>query len=153
MKKKAAPKARNMIYERALSFLPGLSPQLFVSQFLGSYKLWRAYLMERKAQLANLRIDDRAYDSLINTFDRALAHMHKYPRIWIEYLSFMTSQLRITETRHAFDRAIKALPITQHARIWPLYIKFVKNAGVPETTIRVYRRYIKVCLGRRGERE
>jgi pre-mRNA-splicing factor SYF1 len=100
--------------------------------------------MERKAQLANLRIDDRAFDSLINTFDRALAHMHKYPRIWIEYLSFMTSQLRITETRHAFDRALKALPITQHNRIWPLYIKFVKNAGVPETTIRIYRRYVKV---------
>jgi pre-mRNA-splicing factor SYF1 len=132
MKKKAPPAVRNMIYERALSFLPG------------SYKLWRAYLMERKSQLTNLRIDDRAYDSLINTFDRALAHMHKYPRIWIEYLSFMTSQCKITLTRHAFDRAIKALPITQHNRIWPLYIKFVKNTGVPETTIRVYRRYVKL---------
>lgn len=102
--------------------------------------------MERKAQLANLRIDDRAYDSLINTFDRALAHMHKYPRIWIEYLSFMTSQCKITLTRHAFDRALKALPITQHNRIWPLYIKFVKTTGIPETTIRVYRRYVKVSF-------
>lgn len=132
MKRKANPKVRNMIYERALSFLPG------------SYKLWRAYLMERKAQLANLRIDDRAFDSLINTFNRALAHMNKYPRIWIEFLSFMTSQVKITETRHAFDRALKALPITQHNRIWPLYMKFVKSVGVPETTMRVYRRYIKL---------
>jgi len=132
MKRKASFKVRNMLYERALSFLPG------------SYKLWRAYLMERKAQLSNLRIDDCAFDNLINTFDRALAHMHKYPRIWIEYLSFMTSQFRLTQTRHAFDRAIKALPITQHNRIWPLYIKFVKNIGVPETAIRVYRRYVKL---------
>jgi len=56
----------------------------------------------------------------------------------------MTSQCKITLTRHAFDRAIKALPITQHNRIWPLYIKFVKTTGVPETTIRVFRRYVKL---------
>jgi len=131
-KKGSGPQVRNMIYERALKSIPG------------SYKLWYHYLTERKAQLANLRIDDPGFESLNNTFDRAMSHMHKYPKIWLENLNFLVSQHLVTRTRHAFDRAIKALPITQHNRIWPLYISFVKSIGVPETVMRVYRRYIKL---------
>lgn len=123
-----------MIYERALKSLPG------------SYKLWYNYLIERRAQLENLRVDDRAFEALNNTFERALAQMHKYPRIWLDYLGFLSSQHKVTYARHAFDRALRALPITQHDRVWPLYIQFVRQAGVPETAIRVYRRYLKVCV-------
>ena len=54
-------------------------------------------------------------------------------------------QCKITHTRRAFDRALRALPLTQHHRIWPLYIKFVRKHNVVETTLRVYRRYMKVC--------
>jgi pre-mRNA-splicing factor SYF1 len=32
----------------------------------------------------------------------------------------------------------------QHARIWPLYIKFIRNCGVADTALRVYRRYLKI---------
>lgn len=71
--------------------------------------------------------------------------MHKMPRIWIEYLQFLMAQKLVTRTRHAFDRALRALPVTQHERIWDLYIKFVKQPFVPsETAVRVWRRYIKV---------
>ena len=66
------------------------------------------------------------------------------PRIWIEYCQFLVEQKVIVRTRRTFDRALQALPITQHHRIWPLYLKFVRSSGIPETSVRVYRRYIKV---------
>lgn len=66
------------------------------------------------------------------------------PRIWMDYCSFLVDQKRITRTRQAFDRALRALPITQHHRIWPLYIKFVCSYECHETAIRVFRRYLKV---------
>lgn len=71
--------------------------------------------------------------------------MHKMPRIWMDYCTFMTSQCKITRTRSVFDRALRALPITQHERIWPLYLKFLKNFDIPETAVRVHRRYLKLC--------
>lgn len=66
------------------------------------------------------------------------------PRIWIDYLDLMIRRGLITETRRVFDRAIRALPVTQHMRIWPQYITFLTSCDIPDTTIRVYRRYLKV---------
>lgn len=68
------------------------------------------------------------------------------PRIWIEYCQCLIEQQLITRTRKAFDRALRSLPATQHDRIWPIYIGFVRAHDIHETTIRVYRRYLKVCL-------
>lgn len=48
----------------------------------------------------------------------------------------------LTRIRKTFDRALMSLPITQHERIWPLYIKFVRMPGVPpEVACRIYRRF------------
>ncbi len=69
------------------------------------------------------------------------------PRIWIDYCQFMVSQCKITRSRRTFDRALRALPVTQHPRIWPLYLRFGRNLPLPETAIRVYRRYLKVRVG------
>ena len=94
-----------------------------------------------------------------SVFDRALVFMHKMPTIWLEFLKFLVPQRRITSTRRTFDRALQALPVTQHEKIWPLYIQvcgysadqrsnkdhrahrttcvpqFCKDAGVTETCI------------------
>ena len=70
--------------------------------------------------------------------------MHKMPRIWINYLQFLMKQCLVTKTRRTFDRALQALPITQHHRIWPLYIEFIKFHNIPETAIRVFKRYLKL---------
>lgn len=67
------------------------------------------------------------------------------PRIWMEYLQFITDQCKITRIRHTFDRALRALPVTQHNRIWPLYLEFLNKYDIPETGVRVYRRYLKLC--------
>ncbi|XP_065877630.1 uncharacterized protein [Euphorbia lathyris] len=125
-------KKRFIIYERALKALPG------------SYKIWHAYLTERLEIVRNLPITHSQYETLNNTFERALVTMHKMPRIWIMYLQTLTNQKLITRTRKTFDRALCALPVTQHDRIWELYLRFVSQEGIPiETSLRVYRRYLK----------
>lgn len=125
-------KKRFVIYERALKALPG------------SYKLWHAYLIERLNIVKNLPITHPEYETLNNTFERALVTMHKMPRIWIMYLETLTSQKLITKTRRTSDRALCALPVTQHDRIWEIYLRFVEKQGIPiETSLRVYRRYLK----------
>lgn len=59
------------------------------------------------------------------------------------YLQTLTDQRLLTKARRTFDRALRALPITQHDRIWAPYLALVSLAGVPvETSLRVYRRYL-----------
>ncbi|KAF5475606.1 hypothetical protein F2P56_007398 [Juglans regia] len=125
-------KKRFVIYERALKALPG------------SYKLWYAYLRERLDLVRNIPVTHSLFQALNNTFERALVTMHKMPRIWIMYLQTLTDQKLLVRTRHTFDRALCALPVTQHDRIWEPYLVFVSQKGVPiETSLRVYRRYLK----------
>ncbi|XP_043940382.1 pre-mRNA-splicing factor SYF1 isoform X2 [Protopterus annectens] len=132
-KQNAAPNVLNMIYERALKELPG------------SYKLWYNYLKQRRKQMKGKCVTDPSYEEINNCHERALVFMHKMPRIWLDYCKFLTDQCKITRTRRTFDRALRALPITQHHRVWPLYLKFVRMYPLPETAVRVYRRYLKLC--------
>ncbi|GFQ99306.1 pre-mRNA-splicing factor SYF1 [Trichonephila clavata] len=132
--KKEAPKhVINLLYERALRELPG------------SYIIWHKYLKLRRTQVRGKCVIDPVYEDVNSAFERALVFMHKMPRIWLDYCEFLSMQCQITKTRHVFDRALRALPITQHHRIWPLYLKFVSTKGIPETAVRVYRRYLKLC--------
>lgn len=66
------------------------------------------------------------------------------PRLWLDYCQFLMDQGRVTHTRRTFDRALRALPITQHSRIWPLYLRFLRSHPLPETAVRGYRRFLKV---------
>ncbi|KAJ7530801.1 hypothetical protein O6H91_14G019800 [Diphasiastrum complanatum] len=128
----AAFKKRAILYERAVKALPG------------SYKIWHAYLNEKMEGVRGLPLSHSHYESLNNTFERALVTMHKMPRIWIMYLQLLTEQKLLSRTRRTFDRALCSLPVTQHDRIWEPYLKFVSQNGVPiETSLRVYRRYLK----------
>ncbi|KAG7675051.1 hypothetical protein Ndes2526B_g07899 [Nannochloris sp. 'desiccata'] len=132
-RKDASPKKRYVLYERALQALPG------------SFKLWHAYLQERREAVRDLPINHPDIDSLNNTYERAMVSMHKMPRIWVEFLEFLTQQRFVTRTRRAFDRALISLPVTQHNRVWVLYLRFISLPGVPvETAVRVYRRYLKL---------
>lgn len=110
----------------------------------GSYKLWYNYLRIRRKQVKSRCITDPGYEEVNNAFERALVFMHKMPRIWMDYCTFLTDQCKITRTRKVFDRALRALPVTQHYRIWPLYLKFVKKHNISETAVRVFRRYLKL---------
>ena len=107
-----------LLYERALKHLPG------------SYKLWYRYLNDRIDFCRARCISDPVVEETNNCFERCLSILHKMPRIWMMYTEFLTYQRYITRTRKVFDRMLKALPITQHDRVWPLYLKFIRIAQV-----------------------
>ena len=71
--------------------------------------------------------------------------MQLTPRSLRRYCSFLSSQKHlINRTRTVYDRALQSMPVTQHFHIWPGYIKFVRQCGVVDTALRVYRRYLKL---------
>lgn len=65
------------------------------------------------------------------------------PRIWEMYLEFLSQQPVVTRARQTFDRALRALPVTQHNRIWALYLPFA-NAASGNTAVRIWRRYMQL---------
>ncbi|XP_063175016.1 pre-mRNA-splicing factor SYF1-like [Chroicocephalus ridibundus] len=131
-RQKGPPARLNLLFERALRELPG------------SYKLWYQYLRQRRQQVKGRCPTDPAFEEANACHERALVFMHKMPRIWLDYCQFLVEQGRITRTRRTFDRALRALPITQHHRVWPLYLQFVRRYPLPETAVRVYRRFLKL---------
>ncbi|TKA21965.1 Pre-mRNA-splicing factor syf1 [Salinomyces thailandicus] len=109
-----------------------------------SYKLWKLYLELRVSHLkgknaARSKIEFQKVNAL---FERALVLLNKMPKVWEMYLHFLCRQPLITFTRRTFDRALRALPLTQHNRIWALYRPFASSAG-GETAVRIWRRYIQ----------
>jgi pre-mRNA-splicing factor SYF1 len=85
-------------------------------------QLWKAYLTERRTEVRGLAVDNPRVQAMNNTYERALVTMHKMPRIWLDHLEHLMQQFLLTTTRRAFDRALCSLPITQHDRIWQLYL-------------------------------
>ncbi len=138
-KDEESPADRFTIYERALKYLPR------------SYKLWHAYLNERTKQAKGKSPTSKKFTILINCFERALIHMNKMPRIWLDFCRLLVSIHRGSYTRRTFDRALKSLPITQHKDLWDLYINWAKNFGVDETALRVYKRFLMYDPSNREE--
>lgn len=137
--------AQVIILRRAVSMLPG------------SYKLWMKLLEQRTSRayssdpdqetgLRNLNypLTHPDWQKVNHNFEQSLILCHKFPLIWLAFCEWLMHQPnRITYTRRTFDRALKALPPTQHSNLWSLYLKFANLAG-GETCIRVWRRYLKV---------
>jgi len=132
-------RVRNTLHERALRCLPG------------SYKLWRSYLQDRVKQCRSKPITHKRYEKLNRCYERALVTLHKMPRIWSDFCEHLIAQRKVTRTRRTFDRALKALPITQHGRIWKLYVKWAcdERNGIFDTAVRVWTRYLKLEPGER----
>ena len=121
------------VLERAVTTLPR------------SYKLWKLYLELRTRHLAKKNPAKFAPHFLkVNSlFERALVLLNKMPRIWEMYLTFLMQQPLVTTTRRTFDRALRALPLTQHNRIWALYRPFATSAS-GETAVKIWRRYMQI---------
>jgi pre-mRNA-splicing factor SYF1 len=120
-----------LLFERALARLPG------------SYKLWMAYLEERKKRIRNLPPTSPAYEQVNQIFERAIIHLRKMPRVWFDYTNFLRSQGLVTKTRQTFDRALRELPVTLHSRVWELYINFAKQSNSKATAVDVFKRYLE----------
>ncbi|KAH7411331.1 hypothetical protein BKA64DRAFT_569478 [Cadophora sp. MPI-SDFR-AT-0126] len=110
-----------------------------------SFKLWKMYLTLRMKHLGKLNpaIYRSEYAKVNALYERALILLNKMPRIWEMYLSFLLLQPIVTLTRRTFDRALRALPITQHNRIWALYRPFANSAS-GQTAVKIWRRYMQI---------
>ena len=113
--------------------------------FPRSYKLWRMYLALRLKHLRNRNpaVHPTDFAKVNALFEKALILLNKMPRIWEMYLGFLMKQPKLTTARRAFDRALRALPITQHNRIWALYRPFA-DAAHGDTAIKVWHRYMQI---------
>jgi pre-mRNA-splicing factor SYF1 len=94
---------------------------------------------------------DECIEVTIGAFERAVSKLGTMPVIWMLFAEFLVSHGRITLSRRVFDRALRSLPVTQHDLIWEPYIAFARECDVPETAIRVYRRYMKYAPEAREE--
>lgn len=127
------PLEQCFVMERACNALPR------------SYKIWKVYLELRVNHLKG-KVPARfvgEFTKVNNLFERALVLLNKMPVIWEMYLSFLCLQPQITNTRLTFDRALQALPLTQHNRIWALYKPFA-NATGGVTAVKIWQRYVKL---------
>ncbi|KAJ1721029.1 pre-mRNA-splicing factor syf1 [Coemansia erecta] len=129
-----------MVYERALQRVPG------------SYKLWKQYLDLRvsKVHVLNPALHADEYAKTTLCFERALLHQRRMPRLWLDYCGHAVRQADVSRARRVFDRALRALPVTQHVRIWPVYERFALGVG-GATCRRVYARLLRVWPERAAE--
>ena len=110
-----------------------------------SYKLWKMYLEFRVKHLRKKTpVRHKAEFSKVNAlFERSVILLNKMPVIWEMYLTFLLRQPLVTRTRRTFDKALRALPVTQHNRIWKLYKSFANSAS-GETAIKIWARYMQI---------
>ena len=105
-----ARKEVNHVFERALVFMH----KVFFRSGLYAQVLFFPYHCASSAK--HFSLVER------NLSNRLMLWM-QMPRIWITFLEFVLVQRVITYARRLFDSALKALAITQHHRIWPIYLK------------------------------
>ncbi|KAK2870559.1 pre-mRNA-splicing factor syf1, partial [Arthroderma sp. PD_2] len=110
-----------------------------------SYKLWKMYLELRINHVhgRNPSTHQPEYLKVNALFERAVVLLNKMPRIWEMYLTFLLEQPLVTKTRRTFDRALRALPITQHNRLWKIYKSFAVSAS-GDTAVKVWNRYMQI---------
>ncbi|KAJ1878449.1 pre-mRNA-splicing factor syf1, partial [Kickxella alabastrina] len=108
-----------ILYERALQRLPG------------SYKLWKQYLDRRRSALRGKNpLHHTEHFVKVNLcYERALLLLHRMPRLWLDYGAFLAAQPDVGACRRAYDRALRAVAVTQHARIWHAYLRFARAVG------------------------
>ena len=76
--------------------------------------------------------------------EQALIYMMKMPIIWINYIQFMMEQNSITKTKIIFNKALQSIPITQHKKLWDIYIPWIESlSGCHRTKIEIFKRYTK----------
>ena len=140
------------LYERALKLFPG------------SYKLWKSYLDYRLLRAAKFTrnteqqnhslIDQTSSQMLYGLWERALLTQSRAPRMWISYLEcLMVSITQPTNDNRVdpqfflwvFNRALRALPISQHHRIWPLGLSLAeKTECSPLVSATIFARYAAI---------
>ncbi|KAJ5713300.1 uncharacterized protein N7483_010481 [Penicillium malachiteum] len=140
---------QDTVYEQDLLREPGsIKPWLAYIEFKqqnGTLYEQAFYLEFRAKHLKgrNPTVYRAEYLKVNALFERALILLNKMPRIWEMYLTFLMQQPLVTQTRRTFDHALRALPVTQHNRIWRLYKGFARSASGP-TAVKIWARYMQI---------
>lgn len=104
---------RDLIGRRALERLPR------------SYKLWKR---QWEFLLRWEREDSAVQPMVLEAFERAFLTLSHLPRPWVVYLEWLVEHeeiLSATELRRLVNRCLQALPLAQHAKIWPTVIQLL----------------------------
>ncbi|ORC89101.1 pre-mRNA-splicing factor SYF1 [Trypanosoma theileri] len=118
----AKANATNIAYERAIR----------ANGF--SYKLWMNYIAYRRDHTKEFTSIHEWFRSLRDIYDRAVEKLPMMPLLWISFIEFVMDASvppRITLTRNIITRALKALPPTQHYRVWKLAKQWLRRPYVP----------------------
>ena len=84
------------------------------------------------------------YEEVNNIHEQALIYMLKMPMIWVNYIQFLMEQNLVTKTRLIVNKSLQMLPVTQHKKIWDIYIPWVESlSGCHKSKIEIFRRYLK----------
>eukprot|EP00934_Nitzschia_sp_Nitz4_P000309 Nitzschia sp. Nitz4//scaffold196_size54656//45242//48010//NITZ4_006647-RA/size54656-processed-gene-0.55-mRNA-1//1//CDS//3329540450//309//frame0 len=123
---------RDLVGRRAVHLLPK------------SYKLWKNHW--------EFCLQHNVGD-IVQMWEKALVTLNKFPRVWIEYLEYAhtvattSGKMSPTKLRHLANRALEALPVTQHDKIWPVLLEYYQSEDhtfIPkETKLSMLRRYVQ----------
>lgn len=97
---------RYAIHEKSVAALPG------------SYKLWRIYSQRVRADSVKCDINHSIRQHVVDVALRAARALRAAPRLWEDALEICTEQGKLLDARNALDDALRALPVSQHDRIW-----------------------------------
>ncbi|KAG8347853.1 hypothetical protein ERJ75_000764900 [Trypanosoma vivax] len=117
--------AVNIVYERALR----------ANSY--SYKLWMGYILYRREHTREMTSAQEWFRSVRDIYDRAVEKLPMMPLLWTSFIEFVMDEAtppRITLTRHVIIRALRALPLTQHHRVWKLAKQWARRPYVPTAT-------------------
>jgi pre-mRNA-splicing factor SYF1 len=141
--------ARVMVGERSVSLLPGSyklwkNHLTFLTGLLGmsdannktggssgwdNKELQKIYNHNRiPSYLLTASSKFKHYHAAVSAFERSLVRLHKMPRLWLMYATFVVlydPERNPTTVRNIYDRALVALPASQHERIWEEYLCWV----------------------------
>ncbi|ESL12228.1 hypothetical protein TRSC58_00008 [Trypanosoma rangeli SC58] len=123
--KAAKANATNVAYERAIR----------ANAF--SYKLWMSYIAYRYENTKELSSWHEWFRALRSIYDRAVEKLPMMPLLWVSFLEFLMDAAvppRLTLVRHTILRALRALPVTQHHRVWRLAKRWTRLPHVPTAT-------------------
>jgi len=83
-----------------------------------------------------IKCSDQAkkYHATVSAYERSLVRTNKYPRIWLMYATYVAQydpSQSITTVRRLYDRALLALPATQHHLLWGDYLCYILQSIPP----------------------
>jgi len=83
---------------------------------------------QSQSQTGKNRTANQLYHKILQTYERSLIRLHKMPKLWLMYAAFVAlhdPSRDPTAVRRIYDRALVALPASQHDRVWEEYLSWV----------------------------